>query len=84
VPKNVSRAISNKTTIYQASALFGFAGLLSSFIISVVVLASSFGSGTKFKSNNTGLNYLISFYLPAFLFDICCKKEKATLCMGSQ
>jgi len=76
VPKNVSRAIDNKTTIYQASALFGFAGLLSSFIISVVVLVSSFGSGQSLNQTTLGLIILSAFIFLLFYLIYVVKREK--------
>ncbi len=38
VPLNVKKAVKQKVSIYQASALFGFAGVLSTLIISLPVL----------------------------------------------
>ncbi|HEX5155188.1 MAG TPA: phosphatidylglycerol lysyltransferase domain-containing protein [Parafilimonas sp.] len=76
VPKNVSKAIGNKTTVYQASALFGFAGVLSSFIISIVVLLSSFESNKASDQTTLGLIILTAFVFLLFYLIYVVKKEK--------
>ncbi len=76
VPRNINKAIGNKTIIYQASALFGFAGALSSFIISAVVLLSSLRSGKATNQTAIGLIILFAFIFLLFYVVYVVKKEK--------
>ncbi len=77
VPKNVKRTIKDKLQIYQASALFGFAGVLSTFIISIVVVVSSFGTTKKDTSQTTtGLILLAAFIFALLYLMYAVRKEK--------
>jgi phosphatidylglycerol lysyltransferase len=76
IPRNVNRAIGNKTIIYQASGLFGFAGALSSFIIGAVVLLTVLGSGYATDQTAAGLIILFAFIFLLFYMVYVVKKEK--------
>lgn len=67
-PTNIKRQTKNTLAIYQASALFGFAGVLSTFIVSLVVIISTIGSKQNFQGTKIGLAALaliigLLFYL---------------------
>jgi len=78
VPKGVKRAVPDRMKIHQASGLFGFAGILSTFIISltVILLAAGTGNSKDMQQTVTGLvvlTILIALLLFA-LYNI--RKEK--------
>ena len=76
IPKSVKRQVKDKLTIYQASALFGFAGVLSTFIISIVVVFSSFGKNKNGSQTTTGLILLAVFIFLLFYLMNVVRKEK--------
>ncbi len=75
-PKSIKKAVPDKLFIYQASALFGFAGVLSTFIISLVVIASSFGAHKDSEKTTTGLLLLTAFVFVLFYLMYAIRKEK--------
>ena len=77
IPKNIKNKIKDKLVIYQASALFGFAGVLSTFIISLVVLFTSFGSKQDTSRTTSGLILLSVFILLLFYLMYTIRNEKA-------
>ncbi|MFT4154973.1 phosphatidylglycerol lysyltransferase domain-containing protein [Parafilimonas sp.] len=76
VPKNAKKAISNKTCIHQASALFGFAGVLSTFIICIVVLLSTIRINKDADETTAGIIVLSVFVCLLVYFIYAVKKEK--------
>ena len=76
IPKNVRKSMREKTVIHQASALFGFAGVLSTFIISLVILVSSFQSNNASQQTTLGLIILTAFVLLLFYIIYVVKKER--------
>ncbi len=76
IPTHIKKKVNDKLVIYQASALFGFAGVLSTFIISLVVLLSSLGNNEDTNGAVSGLLLLFVFiFLLLYIFYIV-KKEK--------
>ncbi len=76
IPKSIKHQIKDKLIIYQASGLFGFAGVLSTFIISIVVLFTSFGKNKNQSETTTGLLLLSVFIFALFYLMYAVRKEK--------
>ncbi|MDQ2752094.1 MAG: lysylphosphatidylglycerol synthase domain-containing protein, partial [Bacteroidota bacterium] len=75
IPKSVKLKIKDKLSIYQASGLFGFAGVLSTFIISIVVVATSFNQNKNQNETTMGLLLLALFIFALFYLMYAVRKE---------
>ena len=76
IPKSVKAAVKDKLVVYQASALFGFAGILSTFIISIVVLLSALGSKRDVSETSSGLVVMSAVIFLLFYLMYAVRKEK--------
>src|SRR3954469_6617168 len=69
VPKAVKRAVPDRMKIHQASGLFGFAGVLSTFIISLIVLLLAAGSGKSKDMQQTIIGLVVlTIFIALLLF----------------
>src|SRR3954466_2484804 len=59
VPKGAKRTVPDRMRIHQASGLFGFAGVLSTFIISLIVLLLAAGSGNSEDMQQTVIGMVV-------------------------
>lgn len=75
IPKSVKHQIKDKLIIYQASGLFGFAGVLSTFIISIVVAVTSFNQNKNQNETTMGLLLLALFIFALFYLMYAVRKE---------
>ena len=77
IPRSVKRSVPDKLKINQASGLFGFAGVVSTFAISLIIVLLSAGGGARAGQMTTGL--LILMVLIGLLLYVfyAVKKEKA-------
>ena len=75
-PNNIKREVKDTLTIYQASALFGFAGVLSTFVISLVVIVSTIGSKQNIEGTEFGLVLLAILIALLFYLMYAVRKEK--------
>ncbi|TKK69001.1 lysylphosphatidylglycerol synthetase family protein [Ilyomonas limi] len=79
VPKSVKRTVPDRMKIHQASGLFGFAGILSTFIISLTVLLLAAGGGNSKDMQQTAIGMGVLTILIALLLFVLynIRKEKA-------
>lgn len=79
VPKGTKRIVPDRMKIHQASGLFGFAGVLSTFIISLIVLLLAAGTGKSKDVQETVIGMVILTILIALLLFVLynIRKEKA-------
>src|SRR3954465_7146511 len=79
VPKGVKRTVPDRMKIHQASGLFGFAGVLSTFIINLIVLLLAAGSGKSNDVHQTFIGMVVLTIFMALLLLILynIRKEKA-------
>lgn len=76
-PSQIRKLGFTKTQIYQASGLFGFAGLLSVFVVGLPVIIITFLSGNKFNNAWVGLAVVLLFII-TFLKAVNSIKNKGT------
>ena len=76
IPNRVKKACKDKLVIYQASALFGFAGILSTFIICIAVLLSASPANSNLRQTTIGLLVMAAIIFLLFYLMYIVRKEK--------
>jgi phosphatidylglycerol lysyltransferase len=80
VPKSVKRAVPDRMKIHQASGLFGFAGVLSTFIISLIVLLLAAGTGKSKDVQQTVIGMVVlTIFIAVLLFILYNIRKEKTL-----